>query len=455
MNEILLADDEVTFRKTFTKILQEEGMTVTNVGDGIEAINAITKHPFAVAILDIQMPGADGIKVLREIMKVRPETRVIMITAYGTVEMAVEAIKLGACDYVMKPVMFEDILTKIRQHLRYLELQEENQTLRQELDSRFNISQIIGRSSAMQQVFEMIRKVAQTKSNVLITGESGTGKELVAHAIHSLGSKNGRRFVAVNCSAIPENLLESELFGHKKGSFTSAVEDKKGLFESAHDGTLFLDEIGYMPMGCQVKLLRAVEHKQILPVGATEPVDIDLRLIAATNKNLLDEIKAERFREDLYFRLNVVGIHIPPLRERKDDISLLVEHFIKKYNTEMGKQCIGVSDDVMRLLMNYEWKGNIREMQNVIERAVIFAEGNVIEACDIGLIGAATAALAQERENLQAAVKAYEKEHIYRVLNKCDWNKVEAAKVLKVGLSSLYRKIDELEINVHKHRSKK
>jgi two-component system response regulator PilR (NtrC family) len=410
------------------------------------------KKPYEVAILDIQMPGADGIKVLREIIRVRPQTRVIMITAYGTVEMAVEAIKLGACDYVMKPVMFEDILIKIRQHLRYLELQKENQELQLELNGKFDIGHIVSRAPAMQQVLEVIRKVASTKSNVLITGESGTGKELVARSIHSLGSRNGRRFIAVNCSAIPESLLESELFGHKKGSFTSATEDKKGLFESARNGTLFLDEIGYMPMGCQVKLLRAVEHRQILPVGSTEPVDIDLRLVAATNRDLLEEISAGTFREDLYYRMNVVGINLPPLRERKEDIPPLVEHFIKKYNAEMGKHCVGVSDEVMQLLMSHEWKGNIRELQNVIERAVIFAEGDIIEACDIGLIGPRAMVLSERSESLHVAAKAYEKEHIYRVLNKHDWNKVEAAKALDVGLSSLYRKIDELEIDADRHR---
>ena len=448
MNEILLADDEVTFRETFAKVLREEGMKVTAVDNGNDAIKAIMMKSYSVAILDIQMPGADGIKVLQEIMKVRPETRVIMITAYGTIEMAVEAIKLGACDYVMKPVIFEDILTKIQQHLQYLHLQEENRELKQELNSKFDITQIIGQSPAMHQVFEIIRKVARTKSNVLITGKSGTGKELVARAIHSLGSKNSRRFIAVNCSAIPEGLIESELFGHKKGSFTSAIKDKKGLFESAQGGTLFLDEIGYMPLNCQVKLLRAVESRQITPVGSTEPVDIDLRLIAATNKDLFEEIKLGRFREDLYYRMNVVGIHIPLLRERKEDIPLLVEHFIKKYNTDMGKQCVGVSDHVMQFLMNYEWRGNIRELQNIIERAVIFAEDDVIKMSDIGSLGSTAMLPNEANENLQAAVKIYEREHICRVLNKYNWNKVEAAKALKVGLSSLYRKIDELGVNI-------
>ena len=449
---ILLADDETTFRETFAKVLQEEGMPVTAVDNGNDAIDAVTKQPFAVAILDIRMPGADGIKVLREIMRIRPQTRVIMITAFGTVEMAVEAIKLGACDYVVKPVVMDDILMKIHQNLRYIELHQENEQLKQELNGRFEIGQIIGKSHAIEKVFEMIRKVAPTKSNVLITGESGTGKELVARAIHSLAPQNNKRFLAINCSAIPESLLESELFGHMKGSFTSACQDKKGLFQSARDGTLFLDEIGHMPMGCEVKLLRAVEHKQIIPVGSTDPVDINVRLIAATNKDLVMEIKAGRFREDLYYRMNVVGIHLPPLRERQEDIPLLVEHFIKKYNTEMGKHCVGVSDEVMRLFMGYEWKGNIREMQNVIERAVIFAEDDVIKISDIGSLGYHSVTLSEESQSLQAAVRAYEREHICRVLNKHGWNKVEAAKALNVGLSSLYRKIDELEIDFQKHR---
>lgn len=450
--KILLADDEATFRETFAKVLQEEGMDVTTVSNGTDAIDAATKEPFAVAILDIRMPGADGIKVLREIMRIKPKTRVIMITAFGTVEMAVEAIKLGASDYVIKPVVMDDILMKIRQNLRYIELHEENEELKKELHGRFDMGQIIGKSPAIEKVFEMIRKVSPTKSNVLITGESGTGKELVARAIHSLAFQNNRRFLAVNCSAIPESLLESELFGHIKGSFTSACQDKKGLFECARSGTLFLDEIGHMPMSCEVKLLRAVEHKQIIPVGSTEPVDIDVRLIAATNKDLINEIKAGRFREDLYYRMNVVGIHLPPLRERKEDIPLLVEHFIRKYNTEMGKHCVGVDDEVMRLFMSYEWKGNIREMQNVIERAIIFAEDDVIKISDIGSLGYHSVAFTEDNQNLQSAVRAYEKEHILRILNKHSWNKVEAAKALNVGLSSLYRKIDELEINYKKYK---
>jgi len=453
--KILLADDEATFRETFAKFLQEEGMAVTTVGNGTDAIDAITKELYAVAILDIRMPGADGIKVLREIMRIRPKTRVIMITAFGTVEMAVEAIKLGASDYVIKPVVMDDILMKIHQNLRYIELHEENEQLKKELHDRFDMGQIIGKSAVIEKVFEMVRKVSPTKSNVLITGESGTGKELVARAIHSLAFQNNRRFLAVNCSAIPEGLLESELFGHIKGSFTSACQDKKGLFECARGGTLFLDEIGHMPMSCEVKLLRTVEHKQIIPVGSTEPIDIDVRLIAATNKDLIKEIKEGRFREDLYYRMNVVGIHLPPLRERKEDIPLLVEHFINKYNAEMGKHCVGVSDEVMRLFMSYEWKGNIREMQNVIERAIIFAEDDVIRISDIGSLGHNSVTLTEENQNLQTAVRAYEREYILRVLDKYNWNKVEAAKALNVGLSSLYRKIDELEINYKKHKHNK
>jgi two-component system response regulator PilR (NtrC family) len=453
--QILLADDEATFRETFMKVLEEEGFAVTAVSDGREATEAIMKRPYAVAILDIQMPGSDGISVLREVTAVRPQTRVIMVTAYGTVEMAVEAIKLGACDYVMKPVNFDEMLTKIRQHLRYVELEAENQKLREELNGRFDISQIIGETRIIKQVFETVRKVAPTHSNVLITGESGTGKELVAHAIHALSATNGGRFIAVNCSAIPETLLESELFGHKRGSFTSAFEDKKGLFETARGGTLFLDEIGHMSMGCQVKLLRAVEQRQVLPVGSTTPIEVNLRLIAATNRDLAKEIKEGRFREDLFYRLNVVGIHLPALRERREDIPLLVRHFVKKYNAEMGKHCAGVSEPVMKMLMDHDWRGNIRELQNVMERAIIFAEGETIGLADIGFAEADAAAATAGQEDLQSTVKAYEREQIYRALAKYDWDKTETAKALGIGVSSLYRKIDELGIVNGKERSRK
>ena len=445
-HDILLADDEATFRETFAKVLEEEGFSVTAVGNGRDAIDALTRHSYAVAILDIQMPECDGISVLREAVGVRPETRIIMVTAYGSVEMAVEAIKLGACDYVMKPVRFDEMLTRIQQQLRYSELEAENQELREELDGRFDISRIIGETSVMKQVFETIRKVAPTRSNVLVTGESGTGKELVARAIHSLSPSNAGRFVAVNCSAIPETLLESELFGHKKGSFTSAFEDKQGLFETARGGTLFLDEIGHMPVNCQVKLLRAVEQRQILPVGSTAPLDVDLRLIAATNRDLAKEIKEGRFRQDLYYRLNVVGVHLPPLRERREDIPLLAEHFVRKYSVEMGKPGTHISREAMKHFVAHEWRGNVRELQNVIERTVIFAEGETIEAVDMGLIGSSAVAAAEEPQDLQNAVRAYEREQICRALSKHSWDKAETAKALGIGLSSLYRKIDELAI---------
>jgi transcriptional regulator with PAS, ATPase and Fis domain len=335
------------------------------------------------------------------------------------------------------------------------DLQEEDKQLSHGVGGGFDIGQIVGRSLMMQRVFEMVRKVAPTKSNVLITGESGTGKELVARAIHSLGSHNGSPFLAVNCAAIPETLLESELFGHKKGSFTSACRDKKGFFECARSGTLFLDEIGHMPMSCQVKLLRAVEHRQITPVGDTKPIDINVRLIAATNKDPAEQMKAGHFREDLYYRMNVVGIHLPPLHERKEDIPLLVEHFVHKFNVEMGKHCAGVSDDVMRLFMCYDWKGNIREMQNVIERAIIFSEDDMIQISDIGPLGSHAMMLTEEDENLQTAMRAYEREHICRILNKYSWNKADVAKALNIGLSSLYRKIDELDIHSKKRHRRK
>ncbi|MDH4203211.1 MAG: sigma-54 dependent transcriptional regulator [Phycisphaerae bacterium] len=446
--KILFADDEKTFRETFLKVLQEEGFEVDAFDNGLDAIEAIKESLYDIAVLDIDMPGADGIRVLKEIVKLRPETRVIMITAYGTVEMAVEAIKIGAAEYVMKPVIFEDVLIKIKQQARYRRLQEENLQLKSELDSVFSIDQIISESPLMAKIFETIYKVAKTRSNILVTGESGTGKEMVAHAIHSLSETFPGRFVAVNCSAIPEGLIESELFGHKKGSFTSAVEDKKGLFEAAQGGTLFLDEIGYMPLSCQVKLLRAVEERRITPVGSTESISVDLRVIAATNKNLQNEMAAGHFREDLYYRLNVVGIHLPPLRDRKEDIPKLVKHFMKKYNKQMGKNCTSMMDKAMNMLINHEWKGNIRELQNVIERAIIFAESNVIQVSDIGLAGASSEPTKDEDETLQDALRRFEKGYIYKILKKCKGDKQEASKILDVGVSTLYRKISELEMDV-------
>ncbi|MBW8036181.1 MAG: sigma-54-dependent Fis family transcriptional regulator [Planctomycetes bacterium] len=444
---ILLADDEDTFRETFSRVLVEEGFEVTTACDGLKAIDAIRKDPYDVVILDIQMPGADGIKVLRETMSLRPDTRVIMVTAFGTVEMAVEAIKLGASEYVMKPVIFEDVILKIEQQSRYRQLQQENTDLKTQLDGQFSIDSIIGDSPSMKHVFETIYKVSGARSNVLITGESGTGKEMVARAIHATSSVSSSRFIAINCGAIPEGLLESELFGHVKGSFTGAHSDKKGLFEAVGDGTLFLDEIGHMPLSCQVKLLRAVEDREIWPVGATEPIEIRHRLVAATNKKLLDEIDDDKFREDLYYRLNVVGIHLPPLRERRDDIPKLVRYFVEKYNSEMGKNCVYVNDDVMQVLMDYEWKGNIRELQNVIERSIIFAEGDTIKVSDIGIFAAADTKNDNGEYDLHHAVRSYERQYIIHVLDKFFGNKAQAAKALGVGLSSLYRKIDELNIN--------
>ena len=381
-NKILFADDEKPFRDTFAKVLSEEGFEVTAVENGKEAINAIRKKSFSTAILDIQMPVLDGMSVLGEITKIRPEMKVIMLTAFGTVDMAVQAIKLGACDYVIKPIIFEDFINKIRCLHINQEFLKNNEQLQVKTHDESDSVHIIGKSQKMRQVFEMINKVTRNQSNVLITGDSGTGKELVAREIHSLSLGNRKPFIAVNCGAIPENLLESELFGHKKGSFTSATSEKKGYFEAAQNGTLFLDEIGYLSLNCQVKLLRAVEQLEIFPVGATEAIRVNLRLIAATNKDLSLEIKKGLFREDLYYRLNVVNIHLPSLQERKEDIPLLTEYFIKKYCDEMGKQCLGISNEAMQMLINHKWKGNVRELQNVVERALVFLDHN--DGIDVG-----------------------------------------------------------------------
>ena len=447
-NEILLADDEATFRETFAKVLEEEGFSVTAVGNGNAALDAITRKQYAMAILDIQMPGIDGIKVLREALAIRPQTRVIMVTAYGSVEMAVEAVKLGACDYVMKPVIFDDMLARIRQHLRYVELEAENRELREELNGRFDMSQIIGRTAIMDQVFDTIRKVAPTRSNVLITGESGTGKELVAHAIHSLSSTNAGRFVAVNCSAIPETLLESELFGHKKGSFTSACEDKKGLFEMAHGGTLFLDEVGDMSPALQVKVLRVLQEGVFVPVGGTQPVEVDVRVISATNQPLEELVEQGRFRQDLYYRLHVFMIELPPLRDRREDIPLLADHFLRICCAENGLALKRFAPAVMDAFTSYDWPGNVRELENEIERAVIMARDDDEigpEHISRRIRETATVPLSTRGRRLDGklsdALQDLERAMLAEGLRRNNWNKSHTAKDLGISRANLVAKV--------------
>ena len=353
---ILIVDDEETFRRVLCNVFAEAGYEVSDAPDGPTAIAIIRDQDIGVALCDLSMPGGmDGLEVLERITQLSPQTSVLLITAFGTLETAVEALRKGAYDYILKPVIFEDIILKVKRLLERKQLALENQWLRQELQQKYDFHNIIGKSKLMQGIYRLLEKVAPTDSNVLVTGESGTGKELVARALHYNGPRRNGKFVPVECGTIPNDLLESELFGHVKGAFTSALRDKDGLFKTADGGTLFLDEIGDLPSNLQAKLLRSIEEKEIRPVGETTPIKIDLRLIAATNVNMTEAIEQGRFREDLFYRLNVIEVHIPPLRERKDDIPLLVKHFITKYNKQLDRDFKAVDNVVMRALLRHDW----------------------------------------------------------------------------------------------------
>ncbi|GAB4152145.1 MAG: sigma-54 dependent transcriptional regulator [Ignavibacteriales bacterium] len=443
---ILIADDEKAIRESLKMVLEEEGYSPEIAQDGHEALEKIKSGDFDIVITDIKMPNIDGIELMNEASKISPNTFFVLMTAYASVKTAVDAMRAGAFDYLIKPIEFDDLLLRIKRLVDFKKISLENKLLRQRVSAEPGYQNIIGKSSAMKEVFELINQVAPTNSNVLIYGKSGTGKELVAKAIHFNSRRKDKIFLPVNCGAISENLIESELFGHKRGSFTGATEEKAGLFKVADGGTLFLDEIGDLPLNLQVKLLRAIEDKQFLPVGATKPVSSDVRIIAATNQNLFEKAKAGQFREDLYYRLNVIEIKLPSLSERKDDIPILVNHFIEKFCNEMGKKVLGVNNETMKILLSHNWPGGVRELENVIERAVIFAKEDIIKPENLSdnLRGSYTTE--SFPDSLKDAIKNFEREHILRIFKKCDYNKEEASKILDIGLSSLYRKMEELDI---------
>ena len=444
---VLVADDEVTIRETLREVLAEQGYEVFTAADGCEAIQILTDSKVDVALVDIRMPEMDGLEVLAKSRKIKPETQIIIITAFGTVENAVEAIKLGASDYVTKPLIFDDIIIKIERLLDMRRLTDENRFLLSELEERYRFEGIVGTSLKLQEVLNVVKKLTQTTTSALITGETGTGKELMARAIHYNGITEHGRFVAINCAAIPEILVESELFGHKRGAFTGAIQEKIGLFRLADKGTVFLDEISSMPAAVQAKLLRAIEEKQILPVGGTEPLQVDARILCATNRDLGKEVEAGNFREDLYYRLNVVEVHIPGLRERREDIPQLVDHFVAKYSREMNKPCPKVSDTAMQSMITYDWPGNVRELENVIERAIIFADDRPIEPEDLTfVIKSGVIPEGVPQKDLKSALRVFERQYILQVLRQRNFDKQTAAQDLNIGLSSLYRKIDELDL---------
>jgi DNA-binding NtrC family response regulator len=442
---ILIVDDEPLIRETLAEFLGHEGFAVTVCGAGKEALELVAAKPFAVALCDVQLPDTDGIELLQRLLKVSPQTFVLLITAYGTVENAVQAFRRGAHDYLMKPILLDEVLSKIRRLLGYRELSLENQWLRRALNRPPDDETIIGQSAAMLRVLELVRKVAPTPSTVLIAGESGTGKELIARALHRQSSGAESRFLPVNCAAIPHDLLENQLFGHRKGSFTGADRDQAGVFVHAGAGTVFLDEIVELPLATQAKLLRAIEQKEVLPVGADEPVTMRARILAATNKNLDREVEQGRFREDLFYRLNVVRIVLPPLRERREDIPDLADHLLSRHARTLGKKLHGIAHEAMKLLLAGRWRGNVRELDNALQRAAILGEGPLIQPGDLPpdlVINERDPGLV---DDLGEAVRRFEKQHIERIMRRTP-DKKDAARLLGMGLSSLYRKIAELGI---------
>lgn len=446
--KILIVDDEPTIRETLSLVLKEENYQCEQAENGVKGLNKVKEKNFDLIITDLKMPEMGGLELMEKVKIISPKTSFIIITAYASLESAIQALRLGAYDYIIKPLDFDDVILRINRLMEHRELLNENEFLRREVQDKFNVTNIIGESEPMQDVFKLIQKVAATKGNILITGKSGTGKELVARAIHYHSPRQAKRFVAINCGAIVENLMESELFGHKKGSFTGAVRDKEGLFKVADGGTLFLDEVGEIPLHLQVKLLRAIETGEFIPVGDTIPQKVDVRIIAATNRNLEEEVEKGKFRDDLFYRLNVIEINLPPLSERKDDIPLLIDHFIRKYNNELNRHINTMDEETRRILMNYEWKGGIRELENVIEQALILSEGEKITKQDLPPNLMKLEPIPEASLRLKDAVADFEKQHIEQVLKVNQGNKETTAKILDISLSSLYRKIDELGVEI-------
>jgi len=443
---ILIADDERDVRESLAILLEEEGHTIRTAANGEVALKELENATFDILITDLKMPKMDGMELMNKAALLAPNMIIIVITAFATVETAVKALRKGASDYIIKPLDFEEVIIRIEQLLNQKKLLLENRYLRKKIDQNFNLNYIIGESDAMKRVYKMIDRVSDAKTNVLITGKSGTGKELVARAIHANSSRKKGPFIAINCGAIPENLVESELFGHKKGSFTGATENKDGVFVAASGGSLFLDEIGELPLNVQVNLLRVLQEREVKPIGSNQVKKFDTRVICATNRNLKKEVEEGNFRDDLYYRLNIIEIKVPGLSERRDDIPLLVEHFVNKYRKELNRPVKGVDSDAMQALMSHEWKGEVRELENIIERAILLTDNEFIQIADLpeSVIPSSKEGFKCDTESLQDALNAFEKQHIKNVLKKTGGNRSEASKLLQIDPSTLYRKMEKL-----------
>lgn len=447
---VLVIDDEEELRRVLKELLSPEGYEVETSTDGKEALRKLEKNLFDFILCDIRMPKMDGMTFLEEVKKRGIPSPIIMMSAYGTVDTAVEAMKAGAYDYVTKPFKTDEVLLTLKKAEERERLVRENRNLKREVQREFSFSNIIAKSASMHQIFQTIEKIADYKTTVLVSGESGTGKELVARALHYNGQRKGGPFITVNCGAIPENLLESELFGHVKGAFTGATQTKKGLFEEASGGTLFLDEIGELPLMLQVKLLRVLQEDEIRRVGDTRPIKVDVRIVAATVRNLEQEMKQGRFREDLFYRLNVMPIVIPPLRERKEDIPLLVNHFIAKFNEEMGKSIRGMEPKALKMLLEYDWQGNVREVENVIERAMVLAKGDQILLENLPKpiqSGYARQGPPLDTDlSIKKMTRELEIDLIRRALKKTNGNRTHAAELLEISHRALLYKIKEYDL---------
>lgn len=452
----LIVEDNDTMREGIVRVVEKMGHKAVETADAEQAEKQLSKTKFDLLISDYKLPGMTGIELLEKIKLISPETEAMLITAYGSIELAVEAMKKGAADFITKPFSPEELTLKVNLILervqRKAELQrvsEENRYLRDQLDGQFNFGEIIGNSPAMQAIFRTIEKVAKGDSSIIIYGESGTGKELVAHAIHNTSPRKDRAFIRVNCGALAEGILESELFGHEKGAFTGAIKRRKGRFELAQSGSIFLDEIGDIPLGTQVKLLRVLQEKEFERVGGEETLSVDTRIIAATSKNLQEEIKRGNFREDLYYRLHIIPIHLPPLRERKEDISLLTEHFIKKISKEVNIPELKIEAQAIDKLRRYNWPGNVREFENVLERAAVLSEDAHILASDLPLFseGAQTLTYSQpDGLNLNRTLETTEKQLLEKAMDKARGVKTEAAKLLDIKTSALYYKLEKYDL---------
>lgn len=444
-HRILVVDDDLEMCGLLSDVLSGEGFSVITTGDSLEAAKILKKEEFDLIVTDLKMKGLKGLDLLEEAKRVATLTPVIIITAFGTIESAIKAMKMGAYDYITKPFQMDEIVLTVKKALENRLLKKEIIRLRKEVESRYDFHHLIGKSPSMQKIYDLIERISDTSSNVLITGESGTGKELVAKAIHYNGVRKEGPFVAINCAAIPETLLESELFGYKKGAFTDAKSDKKGLIFEANEGTLFLDEITEMPLTLQAKLLRVIEEREVRPLGETNSYPIDVRIISTSNRDIGSSIQQGRFREDLYYRLKVIDIEMPPLRERREDIPILVQHFIHKFGKELKRSVSGISEGALKILVSYSWPGNVRELENVIQRAMTLSQHEVILPDDLpaSIIQKTDEKLFEKALKEKFTLDQLEKEYIKRVLIEMGGNKSKAAERLGLDRKTLYRKLQE------------